>query len=90
VLRERAAAIAAWAGMPENRAADVVLAVHELAANAVRHGPGTGRLFIRAAPGTLLCQVSSAGPAARRWPAGQGHGLWIVQWAADEVRIVGP
>lgn len=87
MLRERAAARAARAGMPEDRAPDVVLVVHELAANAVTHGSGTGRLLMRAAPGALLCQVSDAGPAAGRWPVQQGHGLWIVQWAADEVRV---
>lgn len=86
-LRERAAAGAAGTGMPEDRAADVLLAVHELAANVVRHGPGTGRLLMRAAPGALLCQVSDTGPAAGRWPVRQGHGLWIVQAVADEVRV---
>ena len=85
VLRERVAACAAHAGMPHDRAADVLLAVHELVANAVRHGAGTGRLLVRAAAGRLLCQVSDAGPGTGPWPVRQGHGLWIVQTAADEV-----
>jgi hypothetical protein len=38
---------AAGAGMPNHRAADVVIAVHELAANAVRHGAGGGLLTMR-------------------------------------------
>jgi two-component sensor histidine kinase len=42
LLRERVAAWVSAAGMPEDRAMDVVLAVHELAANAVRHGAGAG------------------------------------------------
>ncbi len=32
------------AGLSEDRASDVVLAVHELAANAIAHGAGHGRL----------------------------------------------
>ena len=38
------AACAAVAGVPDDRVVDVILAVHELAANAVTHGAGAGRL----------------------------------------------
>lgn len=86
VLRERIAACAAVAGMPEDRAAEVLLAVHELVANAVRHGAGAGRLLVRAATDALVCQVTDAGPGAGPWPVRRGHGLWIVRAAADEVR----
>ncbi len=85
LLRERVVACAAAMGMPEDRASDVLLAVHELAANAVRHGGGAGRLLIRAAVGALRCQVSDAGPGAGPWPVQRGHGLWIVRAVADEV-----
>ena len=85
LLRERVAACAAAAGMPEDRAMYVTLAVHELAANAVRHGAGSGRLLIHAAGGALRCQVSDAGPGTGPWPLRQGHGLWIVQEIADQV-----
>jgi anti-sigma regulatory factor (Ser/Thr protein kinase) len=85
LLRERVAACAAAAGMPDERAMDVMLAVHELAANAVRHGAGAGRLLVRVAAGVLRCQVSDAGPGASPWPLRQGHGLWIVRAVADEV-----
>jgi anti-sigma regulatory factor (Ser/Thr protein kinase) len=85
LLRERVAACAAIAGVPEDRARDVILVVHELAANAVRHGAGAGRLLMRAAAGRLRCQVSEAGPGAGPWPLRQGHGLWIVREVADEV-----
>ena len=34
------------AGMPPDRATDMVIGLHELAANAVRHGAGSGRLRI--------------------------------------------
>jgi anti-sigma regulatory factor (Ser/Thr protein kinase) len=84
LLRERVAACVSAAGMPEDRAMDVILAVHELAANTVRHGAGAGRLLMRVAAGVLRCQVSDAGPAAGPWPLRQGHGLWIVRAVADE------
>jgi anti-sigma regulatory factor (Ser/Thr protein kinase) len=45
-LRASTQACAAQAGMPAERATDVVIALHELAANAVRHGAGSGRLRI--------------------------------------------
>lgn len=50
--------------MSEGRAEDVVLAVHELAANAVRHGAGRGRLRIWSRPEALTCQVDDGDPPA--------------------------
>ena len=85
LLRQRVAACVSAAGMPEDRAMDVILAVHELAANAVRHGAGAGRLLMRLAVGALRCQVSDDGPGEGPWPLRQGHGLWIVRAVADEV-----
>jgi anti-sigma regulatory factor (Ser/Thr protein kinase) len=85
LLRERVGACAAAVGMPRERAVEVILAVHELAANAVRHGAGAGRLLIRAAAGALRCQVTDASPGAGPWPVQAGHGLWIVRSVADEV-----
>jgi anti-sigma regulatory factor (Ser/Thr protein kinase) len=64
-LRQAVLGYATACGMPEDRAVDVMLAVHELAANAVRHGPGHGRLRIHVTDGTLHCEVSDPGPASR-------------------------
>lgn len=104
-LREAVVAHASAAGLPEERAIDVMLAVHELAANAVRHGAGSGRLRMEVTPGQLCCEVSDAGQAGRArparataprasaplatasWPVEPGHGLWVTQKAADQVRI---
>jgi hypothetical protein len=55
--RARMRACASHAGFPEDQAEDVVLAVHELAANTVRHGGGVGRLRVWNIAGTLHCQV---------------------------------
>jgi anti-sigma regulatory factor (Ser/Thr protein kinase) len=101
-LRQVVLGYAAACGMPEDRAIDVMLAVHELAANAVRHGPGHGWLRIHVTASTLRCEVSDPGPSSRDgraggtggqapgavpWPVEQGHGLWLVHTAADHVRV---
>jgi anti-sigma regulatory factor (Ser/Thr protein kinase) len=70
-LRAAVAAHATRAGMPESRACDIVLAAHELAVNAIRHGAGHGRLRITEHGGALHCQVTddgqpAAAPAATR------------------------
>ncbi len=62
-LRAAAAAHAAQAGLPPVRVHDLVVAVHELAANAVRHGAGQGELRIWADGGALHCQVTEGQPA---------------------------
>src|SRR5579872_2790496 len=61
---------ACQAGLPEERAEDVVLAVHELAANAVSHGAGAGRLRIWKLAGALHCEVEDGEPLASGAPAG--------------------
>ena len=93
VLRARAQALAVLAGMPQSRAGEVVLAVHELAANAVRHGAGPGRLRVWSAAGALHCQVDDGDPPAGQaavnpFPYLPGHGLWVVRQVADQVQIL--
>jgi anti-sigma regulatory factor (Ser/Thr protein kinase) len=56
-LRSAVQAHAFAAGMPEYRADDVVIAIHELAANVVQHGAGRGRLRMWQVPGALQFQV---------------------------------
>jgi anti-sigma regulatory factor (Ser/Thr protein kinase) len=83
------------AGLGTSRAADFVLAVHELATNTVRHGGGRGKLRIWREPDALICEVSDAGRldqplAGRERPlAGQagGRGLWLVHQLCDLVQI---
>ena len=80
-------------GLPDERAMDVVLAVHELMANAIRHGAGKGRLRIWQASGALRCQIDDDGAAApidrnQPWPVRQGHGLWVVRQVADQMEIL--
>jgi len=101
-LRAAVQAHAIQAGLPESRGDDLVIAVHELAANAVRHGGGAGRLRMWERDRALYCQVDDsgspasggdAGPArpdgnvADRWPFLQGHGLWLVRLVADQISV---
>jgi anti-sigma regulatory factor (Ser/Thr protein kinase) len=97
-LRSAVQAHAFAAGMPERRADDVVIAIHELAANVVQHGAGRGRLRMWQMPGALQFQVDdgarpaspdgTAPNAADRWPYLKGHGLWLVREVADRMSLV--
>ncbi|HUZ54544.1 MAG TPA: ATP-binding protein [Streptosporangiaceae bacterium] len=70
-LRASVAAHATQAGLPPRRADDLVIAVHELAANVVRHGSGHGRLRIWQHRQAVHCQVTDEGPPPA---AGAGGG----------------
>jgi anti-sigma regulatory factor (Ser/Thr protein kinase) len=99
-LRSAVAAHASEAGLPQARVDDLVIAVHELAANAVRHGAGHGLLRLWADGQAVNCQVSDRGPehgdrqaghGARPdgevWKSGRGHGLWLVRRLADHISV---
>lgn len=100
-LRAAVAAHAAAAGIAEGRVRDVVLAVHELAANAVRHGAGQGRVRLWATGDGISCEVTDtsapptdvgidhpdASPGSARWPVQHGHGLWLIEQVADQVSV---
>jgi len=98
-LRAAVQAHATQAGLPESRTDDLVIAVHELAANAVRHGAGAGRLRMWERDRALHCQVDDSGPPASggdagpggnladRWAFLPGHGLWLVRLVADQISV---
>ncbi|HET9968987.1 MAG TPA: ATP-binding protein [Streptosporangiaceae bacterium] len=69
-VRATVAAHASEAGMPDGRVRNVVLAVHELAANTVRHGAGQGRMRLWVTGDGIRCEVTDAGTP----PAGAGAG----------------
>jgi anti-sigma regulatory factor (Ser/Thr protein kinase) len=100
-LRTAVAAGAAALGLSEEKAGDLVLVAHELAANAVRHGGATpaapGRLRLWRDGSAVYCQVSDGGPGladpatagTRPVPplAGNGRGLWIVRQITERLHI---
>jgi len=96
ILRTEVLALAGQAGLPDDRAGDVVLAVHELAANVVCHGGGKGRLRVWHLAGALRCQVddgdliASADPAALPdpFPERPGHGLWVARRVASQMQAL--
>lgn len=96
-LRKAVRSEATALGLPDTRTAEVVLAVHELAANAVVHGGGSGWARMRVVAGELHCQVSDPGAGmgdahtgtgtgagtAQPWPFRPGRGLWLARNVAD-------
>jgi anti-sigma regulatory factor (Ser/Thr protein kinase) len=84
-------ACASQAGFGEDQAGDVVLAVHELAANVIRHASGAGRLRVWNLPGALYCQVDDGDApafAVNPLPCEPGHGLWVVRQIASEMQAL--
>ena len=74
---------------------DLALAVHELAANSVRHGGGAGRLMWWEEDDSFVCEVRDGGVISEplvgrvRPPEGahSGRGLWMVNLICDLVQI---
>jgi anti-sigma regulatory factor (Ser/Thr protein kinase) len=93
-LRAAVAAHATQAGLAPGRSDDLVIAVHELAANAVRHGAGHGRLRVWQSDQALLCEISDDGipqPAGAgdtaQWRTEPGHGLSLVRQVSDQASL---
>ena len=100
-LRAAVAAHASQAGLPEGRIGDLVLAVHELAVNAVWHGAGRGRLRVWKTGDSMRFEVSDDGaestlgsddaaggpPGVPPWTIDPGHGLWLVRQLADRASL---
>ena len=94
-VRALAAGCAGLAGLSATETGEFVLAVHELAANSVRHAGGIGVLRGWLEDGAAICEVRDSGHiedplAGRHAPrSGQlgGWGLWLVNTACDLVQI---
>ncbi|HEX4289097.1 MAG TPA: ATP-binding protein [Trebonia sp.] len=87
-VRQRVGAAAAAAGLDENRCEELVLAVYELACNAILHGGGGGRLLLSRVEGSVRCQVSDDGPGFGD-VAAPGGGLWLAGQLSDRMEIDG-
>jgi anti-sigma regulatory factor (Ser/Thr protein kinase) len=83
------------AGLGGSRLDDLVLGVHELATNSLRHAGGRGTLRVWREPNALICEVSDRGRiedplVGRERPLGaqrDGRGLWLVNQLCELVQI---
>jgi anti-sigma regulatory factor (Ser/Thr protein kinase) len=93
-LRRMVASHARRTGLPDERAASLVLAASEIAANTLRHTRAGGLAHVWHTEHEIVCQVQDQGwitdPLAgqRRRPADEpGHGLWLVNQVCDLVEL---
>jgi anti-sigma regulatory factor (Ser/Thr protein kinase) len=94
-VRATSSSVALDSGMREDRVADLVLAVNELATNSVSHGAGSGTLTIWADNGSVICDVFDTGRlidplAGRRRPDPRsigGRGLWLANQLSDLTQL---
>jgi len=94
-LRALVASHAERAGLGQERATGVVLAVSEIASNSLKYGGGRGELHVWTDGHSLVCEVSDSGhitaPLVGRVrpapDAGQGAGLWVANQLCDLVQI---
>jgi anti-sigma regulatory factor (Ser/Thr protein kinase) len=82
-------------GLPAVRIHDLVLAVHELAINSLRHGGGDGVVRLWRDGAAVVCEVRDSGVidepmVGRHRPAVEqesGRGLWLVNQLCDLVQV---
>ncbi|MGW6055982.1 ATP-binding protein [Streptomyces sp. NPDC055189] len=87
------------AGLCEPRLSDFVLAVHEVASNAVVHGGGKGRIHLALTDEGLRCSITDSGPGLilpkpcepatlpEADEAENGRGLWLAQALTDRCEV---
>jgi anti-sigma regulatory factor (Ser/Thr protein kinase) len=81
--------------LPTERADDFVLAVNEVASNAVEHGCGVGVLRIWRQPDRVICEVSDSGLLREPLPgmrpphpsSARGRGMWLARQMCDLLHV---
>jgi anti-sigma regulatory factor (Ser/Thr protein kinase) len=94
-VRAMVAGASSAAGLADGRLADFVLAVNEVASNAVEHGPGHGRLRMWTTGGEIVAEVADAGRMDVRFPGvaapppsgPRGRGLWLASEMCDVLQV---
>lgn len=78
------------------RLGDLLLAIHEISANAIRHGRGLRELRLWDSDRAIVCEVTDEGngptdPLAGYRPsdpeAAGGHGLWLARQLCDQLAV---
>jgi len=94
-VRKLVAVCARVAGLSTVRTDDLVLAVHEVASNSIRHGGGSGTLRVWHDGGAVVCEVTDGGRidaplVGRQLPDDDslgGRGLWMANQLCDLVQV---
>jgi anti-sigma regulatory factor (Ser/Thr protein kinase) len=95
-LRAAVESEARRAGVASARLPELLLAVHELAINALTHGGGDAVLRTWAEEHDFVCELADEGPGLNRRYAGyvtptpddlRGRGLWLVRQITDMVEM---
>jgi anti-sigma regulatory factor (Ser/Thr protein kinase) len=94
-VRDTVARAARAAGCDRDRVADLVLAVNEVATNAVEHGSGDAHLALWTGTRELLCEVHDDGRLVDPLPGlraphpsvPRGRGLWIARQLCDLLHV---
>jgi anti-sigma regulatory factor (Ser/Thr protein kinase) len=94
-VRRTVADAARRAHLDDDRAQDLIVAVHEVAANSVRHGGGTGVLRTWNGGAGVTCEIRDAGVITEplvgrlrpRHAANGGNGMWLANQLCDLVQV---
>lgn len=95
-LRQLMSCWAVRESMSGDSADDLVLSVHEVATNSIRHGGGHGTLRLWRAGDSLVCEVEDEGGIEEPLRMGgsrpgtsptESRGLWIANQLCDQVEI---
>ncbi|MFI9025525.1 ATP-binding protein [Streptomyces sp. NPDC053560] len=97
-LRHRVRQCAMEMGLTPHRTSDFILAVNEIAANAIVHGGGKARIILTHTGTGLRCVIADKGPGAAGSAQGadpfdkdgaeHGRGLWVARALADWFDVV--
>ncbi|MEU4328399.1 sensor histidine kinase [Nonomuraea dietziae] len=94
-MRQRLASLATGLGLGADQTDRLVLAVNEVATNAVEHGGGHGRIRMWIDGDVVVCDVTDPGHLDTPIPgylppdpaAPRGHGLWVVRQLCELLEI---